>query len=90
MYVTTFEVTSKYPFPLDMLRYDGCHPAGSDDAATIGYSFDPQERVRDRAPYRVKLIAYHERRFWEPTAARWSSFMWSVVRDSTTTRKCGT
>lgn len=85
MYATQFEVVSKYPFPLDMLRYDACYPERSEDAATIGYSLDPEQQGGDS--FVVRLIRFHKTRYWEPTVGRWSSFMWSVRPSSIETRR---
>lgn len=68
--LTTFQVTGRGTFPLDMLRYDCCWPYESGDVSRIEYERgkdDPQE-VR-----RVTLSTYGT-----PTEARWSSFGWSV------------
>ncbi len=65
-----FAVEGKGPFPMDMLRYDACHPADPDSAMAL-YSDRREQR-------KVKLRSYVVR---QPTAGRWSSFGWSVVRD---------
>jgi hypothetical protein len=63
---------------MDMLRYDACYPATSDDAAEIATSLD---RYDER--FEIKLVSWHpmvvER---GPTCGRWSSFLWSVDPDS--------
>lgn len=70
-----FKVTGKLSFPLDMLRYDRCFPEGSDDAAQIGYTFEPDRRKSEIQT--ITLIGLSR-----PTDARWSSFLWSVVANS--------
>lgn len=60
-----FTVDGDYTFPLDMLRYDGCWPASSEDAVAM-------ER---KGPRTVTLISH----FNPPTEARWRSFGWHVV-----------
>lgn len=66
-----FAVTGKLTFPLDMLRYDCCYPAGSEDAAKIENSFDGFAHHKEFQT--IKLIGQHR-----PTEGRWSSFSWSV------------
>ena len=67
-------------FPVDMLRYDRCHPASGEDAHAIAQSLaqHPHE------PYRVVLKALsRSREHW--TKARWRSFGAEIVK--TVTRK---
>jgi hypothetical protein len=62
-----FTVEGKGMFPLDMLRYDLCWPAGGGDAAHIGGTYEAasrQIRMRGLKP---------------PTVGRWASFGWTVV-----------
>lgn len=67
---TTFTVTGRGSFPLDMLRYDQCFPFGPDDVANM----DVGQRRE------VRLVHYGEQRHWEPTKDRWASFGWVVCR----------
>ena len=70
-----FAVKGVGSFPVDMLRYDCCFPDDQDSAAKImnsmSHSFSPK---RDGKIY---LAAYHPKG-WQPTTARWSSFLWEV------------
>lgn len=70
---TQFAVTGRGSFPIDMLRYEGCFPHSSADAATIEASFrpGPEERI-------VSLVKYHDTRDVHLEAARWGSFGWIV------------
>lgn len=71
-----FTVSGLFPFPHDMLRYDGCYPADSESAAEIKAS-DAEDR--ERRTYTVRLISTFRH---PPTDGRWSSFLWSVDPDS--------
>jgi hypothetical protein len=79
-YVTTFTVNGNGEFPMDMLRYDSCHPVGSDDASRIvrsihRYVDDNVPTEPDRSPIKLRHIGD---KGWRPTAGRWSSFLWGV------------
>lgn len=79
-YTTRFTVKGTGYFPLDMLRYDQCYPADSNDAATIGYTYvNSKQESRD-----VRLKHTHDHKFWQPTNGRWSSFGWAVTESETT------
>ena len=83
IYATTFEVQGKGPIPADMLRYDACFPATSEDAAKIDAAGSPYSRQEERREVRtITLRHYDDRKNWEPTAGRWQSFLWNVVPDS--------
>ena len=80
---TYFEVQGKGAIPFDMLRYDSCYPATSQDAAVIEVAASPyasQEERREVAT--VGLVHCCNRKGWQPTVARWASFLWAVVPDS--------
>lgn len=64
-----------YPFPVDMLRYDGCYPASEYFACRIQQSFPPAREY----PGEVELIARNSQPRWQPTLGRWESFGWTVV-----------
>ncbi len=69
-YKTTFEVTGRGEFPIDMLRYDCCFPnTGSDSAAIM------HDGTRT-----VSLVKYHADKEPLITDARWNSFGWGVGR----------
>ena len=71
-----FTVEGRGAFPVDMLRYDSCWPAGPDDADRIGYAPDADrrtvtlKRVTDASKHAMHLVV---------TADRWRSFGWAVV-----------
>jgi len=58
-----FYVTGSGEFPTDMLRYDGCWPATTDDAI----------KLSSKNRRTIKLLSYRE-----PTLGRWQSFVWSM------------
>lgn len=77
----TFKVEGKWPFPIDMLRYDMCWPYRSKDSANIEASIRPLERLPDGSysthlTCTVMLQTFHN---VELTKSRWLSFMWRVV-----------
>lgn len=59
-----YYVTGYGDFPMDMLRYDSCWPAGPTDVAKLGA--EHKERS-------VQLCSTQE-----PTLDRWTSFGWRV------------
>lgn len=73
-----FTVEGIGQFPFDMLRYDGCYPAGSEDAKAMG-------QVNPRVARRVRLTTL--RGFLPdvnpenlgPTVGRWLSYGWRIV-----------
>jgi hypothetical protein len=67
-----FTVTGRVPFPVDMLRYDGCNPADSESAATIEASIH-HERPPAGGLWSVRLISNRR-----PTYGRWKSFLWTA------------
>lgn len=85
-YTITFEVTSRVPFPLDMLRYDSCYPVRGEDAGMIELSLERARRreILDELPDRIFRVRLEHvgRSPWQPTAGRWSSFLWSVDPDT--------
>lgn len=69
-----FTVQGRGRFPVDMLRYDGCYPASSADAQII------EETIRgDRTGLQQVQLGTHN---GKPTADRWRSFGWTVVKDA--------
>ena len=89
MYATRFTVVGTGPFPMDMLRYDCCYPARSQDAMEIGLSLargSDAVRTLDRhvggTPYAVTLVRTTRTK---PTGGkggvtldRWKSFGWDL------------
>jgi len=63
-----FSVMGKGNFPTDMLRYDCCWPARSDDAVAMQLPVElaPRREIRE-----VRMNSYQH-----PTEARWASFLW--------------
>ena len=61
-----FTVQGSKDFPLDMLRYDACYPATSEDAINLA--------AKDSR--KVTLISTM---ITDPTAGRWNSFGWQVT-----------
>jgi hypothetical protein len=73
VYLHKFRVRGVGQFPLDMLRYDRCFPDTGDDAAGLHSDC----RIRRE----ITLIAANREPYWKPTEGRWSSFLWSVVKE---------
>lgn len=73
----TFEVTGHGDFPYDMLRYDGCYPARSEDASQLEHHTDPMKARTVRLVMRV-AGGFKD----EPTAGRWASFGWKINPES--------
>lgn len=92
-YLTTFMVrpmeqnhktgirTAKLYFPLDMLRYDSCYPAHTEDALRIG------NEMRDHWSVRLHKISNGKTQAGTLTDARWHSFGWEVVEGTVSVRK---
>lgn len=74
------------PFPIDMLRYDGCYPATEADSAAITRSFFPIDMLGrdDQRGRHITLEKHSTRRRWEPTYGRWNSFLWHVDENDRT------
>ena len=69
LYVHQARVTGFGEFPLDMLRYDACHPATEADTAVIEHS-------RERRSVNVEQTSAQRHDPW--TVGRWSSFGWTI------------
>lgn len=67
-----WKVTTSFPFPVDMLRYDRCFPSDSETANAIeqSHSFDP---VEGKVTYNIEGSS----RFG-PTVSRWDSVSCNV------------
>jgi hypothetical protein len=61
-----YYATGQGNFPVDMLRYNQCWPASTDDALNL-LNDDPED-LRS-----ISLLSHVE-----PTIERWSSFGWSI------------
>ena len=64
--LTEFTVRGHGPFPVDMLRYDSCHPVYPADATAL---IQTESRTVTLSTY-----AAHA-----PTRGRWESFGWTVL-----------
>jgi hypothetical protein len=75
-----YTVTGRYPFPTDMLRYDGAHPANPQSvdqmqAGIVGPSTG--KPFRDRPILHIRLASIRP-----PTEQRWNSFGWYIEAGS--------
>jgi len=91
-YVVTFKVRGSGAFPLDMLRYDACHPTRPDDVSKLMFNFTDDDYHEQRT---VQLKTYlntskknAERLVsrgltpsdtYKDRQGRWASFGWHVV-----------
>jgi hypothetical protein len=75
--VVSFKVTGAGHFPADMLRYDCCWPA---DGTSLARMTDRPEFHEKRSSFYDKSRTVSLRGIRQPTAARWSSFGWTVER----------
>jgi hypothetical protein len=78
-YVQTFEVEGRFPFPVDMLRYDYCYPVRE---AEDSYNIAASIRRDTNGPVRIKLRRTIEHKGNLPTSGRWSSFGWTVIEST--------
>lgn len=79
VYRTEFEVVGSHQFPVDMLRYDNCHPSRSEDANQIADSL--RERTHSALEQkRIRLVQFSDVKGGRITDGRWSSFLWGVDR----------
>jgi hypothetical protein len=72
-----FTAHGKYPFPLDMLRYDGCYPLQPGDVSKMQEAIvgpPALGQFRDRPILHIRLVSY----LHAPTEDRWRSFGWFV------------
>ena len=76
MKCVTFEAIGKGRFPIDMLRYDGCHPETSEDARKIEMTISPFSRGKGEV--RIQLRMYTFLFPPRPEVERWNSFGWRV------------
>ena len=74
-----FSVIGQGGFPADMLRYDSCFPATTDDADSIVM---PAEHA-DFVDLRVVVLGHRYTGFQVPTEGRWHSFTWRVIETQT-------
>lgn len=84
-WIIKFEVICKHKllrsFPMDMLRYDHCHPSDSESAGAIADSLSDLISANEFEPVAITLTHYsHGNRNWEPTNARWESYGYRVIK----------
>ncbi len=74
-YVYEVTVEGSGDFPVDMLRYDSCYPATSDDVINIGTN-----QYSDRGQRKVTIRTHCHGRSTQPFHVdRWRSFQWNVL-----------
>lgn len=74
----TYKVRGRGAFPVDMLRYDCAWPNDSRDLINITIHHGEEDYNEQRV---VSLRSHRE-----PTAARWTSFGWTVTNVETIRR----
>jgi len=79
-YRYTFTVEGKGQFAMDMLRFDCCWPATSEDAVKLA----PDLRNRSVLTEARKVTLCSIR---QPTDGRWASFGWKVHSDTLSRRE---
>lgn len=67
-------VSGATPFPIDMLRYDGCFPLSEGDSNLIINSMKDDSIRRF-----VILMRPHGFKSWKPSYAKWKYYGWEVV-----------
>lgn len=75
--ITTILKRSFYPFPIDMLRYDKCHPLTEHDAHVV------EESIRSEGGdehYGVVVVRLHDGADPRWSVARWESYGFEVER----------
>lgn len=82
---TTYTVTGRWPFPLDMLRYDSAEPASAEDRQRIErLSVEhPASLEVLREKVSVSLVTELKPYHLSMHARRWESFGWRVVGHET-------
>jgi hypothetical protein len=83
MFRTVFVVVGIHPFPIDMLRFDGCFPRDEISSNDITSSITQ----RNGSEKIIRLVKVHSNRLWTPTEGRWNSFDWRVVSESIRTER---
>ena len=78
LHIHTFDVRPKgkysSTFPIDMLRYDGCHPATEEDSVKIMSTMPILKK--EAVTVTISRVASKN---WSPTYDRWKSFGWEVT-----------
>jgi len=76
---TTFTVTGRGKFPIDMLRYNACTPRTSQDSAAIEASIvEPYYEAGRNNPQLRSIQLVIAPGYPDPTAERWRSYRWEV------------
>lgn len=68
---TRFTVKGRYPFPMDMLRYDSCWPSTGESVAAIHNSITRQGDREQTVTLLTDMVGI--------TPDRWRSFGWTVT-----------
>jgi hypothetical protein len=75
LYRTEFEVIGSGEFPVDMLRYDHCYPASTEDAVKISYHRQDGVLYNEYRTIRLATVE-HGKGVEQVTPRRWQSFGW--------------
>lgn len=82
----SFTVEGHGIFPVDMLRYDNCHPVDGLSCDRITLTRDNATAEEYMAPRRIEMVRYvlagSSKESQAPTEGRWASFGWVVLRGS--------
>ena len=72
------KVVGRGQFPIDMLRYDACHPATEACSTAIAATFAPHVNLSEVETRSVTVVQQHlsVRPNWTPE--RWASFGWTL------------
>lgn len=78
--MTTYTVEGDWPFPVDMLRYDGSSPASEEDKKLIESLSGnlPPDGYTVFEKIRINLVLAEDS-YFRPAVARWETFDWDVV-----------
>lgn len=71
-YLQLARVTGRGAFPLDMLRYDACHPRTGDDVSALHATF------QERGTRSVVVCRFSQTASEAWTSDRWFSFGWAL------------
>jgi len=80
-----YTVTGRYPFPVDMLRYDSAYPANPTAVSRINEGVTSPgvgKPFRDREVLSIRLASHRP-----PTEDRWNTFGWYIEKGSHEERK---
>lgn len=81
-YYYRITVAGRVAFPVDMMRYDRCYPAGESEsykiAASVRHDGDAYHKEPD-GTIKVVLVACSRNPIFNPTVGRWQSFGWQVL-----------